>query len=152
LLLALAALGVMMHELHQLLLVVLVFSSYLVLMLAARPHKCTTIWSLQVSALLVLLLSCFGIIACNIGDTSGFYEERTTYNYRNVVPWVVVSLNAAYFCAAGCVLLRSVWHRCGCSRGVCHCHVRTPVLKGSPGLLQGPLLRLLVNHIVSYIV
>jgi hypothetical protein len=31
LLLALAALGVMMHELHQVLLVVLVFSSYLVL-------------------------------------------------------------------------------------------------------------------------
>jgi hypothetical protein len=131
LLLALAALGVMMHELHQVLLVVLVFSSYLVLILAARPHKCTTIWRLQVSALLVLLLSCFGIIACNIGDTSGFYEERIQRDYRDAVPWVVVSLNAAYLVFAGCMLLRSVWHKCrreGCATAMCvpRCSTRAP--------------------------
>jgi hypothetical protein len=112
LLLALAALCVMMHELHQLLLVVLVYSSYLVLILAARPYKCTTTWRLQVSALLVLLLSCFGIIACNIGDTSGFYEETTARDYMHVVPWVVISLNAAYISYAGYVLLRSVLAHC----------------------------------------
>jgi hypothetical protein len=122
LLLALAALAVMLHELHQLLLVVLVLSSYFVLILAARPYKCTTIWRLQVSALWVLLLSCFGIIACNIGGTTGFYQDTTASKYRNAVPWVVIALNAGYLLSAGCVLVRSVWHKCrreGCAVVMC---------------------------------
>jgi hypothetical protein len=122
LLLALAALAVMLHELHQLLLVVLVLSSYFVLILAARPYKCTTIWRLQVSALSVLLLSCFGIIACNIGDTTGFYQDTTARKYKNVVPWVVIALNAGYLLSAGCVLVRSVRHKCrreGCAVVMC---------------------------------
>jgi hypothetical protein len=123
-LLALAALAVMLHEVHQVLLVMLVFSSYLVLILAARPYKCTTIWRLQVSALLVLLLSCFGIIACNIGDTSGFYEDAITRRYRIVVPWVVLGLNIAYFGFAAYVLVRSVCH--ACKDKACACYKCMP--------------------------
>jgi hypothetical protein len=136
LLLALAALAVMLHELHQLLLVVLVLSSYFVLILAARPYKCTTIWRLQVSALWVLLLSCFGIIACNIGDTTGFYQDTTASKYRNAVPWVVIALNAGYLLSAGCVLVRSVWHKCrreGCAVVMCvpRCSTAAPAAAAS---------------------
>lgn len=117
LLLALVALSVMMHELHQLLLVIMVFSSYLALVLAVKPYRCTTILRLQVFALLVLLLSCFGIIACNIGDTSGFYDGVIWRNYMDAVPWVVVALNGLYLLVAGGVLVVSVWHKRGWCRG-----------------------------------
>jgi hypothetical protein len=117
LLLALVALSVMMHELHQLLLVIMVFSSYLALILAVKPYRCITIWRLQVLALSVLLLSCFGIIACNIGDTSGFYDGKVKHKYMDAVPWVVVALNGLYLLVAGAVLVVSVWHKRGWCRG-----------------------------------
>jgi hypothetical protein len=117
LLLALVALSVMMHELHQLLLVIMVLSSYLALILAVKPYRCITILRLQVLALLVLLLSCFGIAACNIGDTSGFYNAAVKSNYMDAVPWVVAALNMLYLLTAGAVLVVSVWHKRGWCRG-----------------------------------
>jgi hypothetical protein len=112
-LLAIAALCVMLHEQHQLLLVIMVFSSYLALILAVKPYRCTTIWRLQVLALATLLLSCFGILACNIGDTSSFYDGAVKNSYMKVIPWLIVALNVVYLFLAMAVLLLSVLHKCG---------------------------------------
>jgi hypothetical protein len=57
-LLALVSLCVMLHELHQLILVVMVLGSYLLLVLLVKPFRSAAVWRLQVLALVVLLMSC----------------------------------------------------------------------------------------------
>lgn len=111
-LLAFVALCVMLHELHQLILVVIVLSIQLCLMLAVQPWKSTSVASLQVLALSVVIASCFGIMAYNVTDPHGMYAQHTmSLMYKDVFPWVIISLNLAYMGVALSLLARSVWFK-----------------------------------------
>jgi hypothetical protein len=113
-LLAVVSLCVEMHELNQLLLVVIVLSSYLSLILAIRPWKANGVWRLQVLALLVLLTSCFGIFACNISDSStDDPSSGQEPSHMEAIRWAVVAANLFYMFVAACVLARSIVHACG---------------------------------------
>jgi hypothetical protein len=95
LVLALLGLSVMLHELHQILLVALALGIYLMLMLAVRPWRSEAIFRLQVLAASVLVLSCCGIMACNVsGD--GHYSDDDTQRYTNAVGWAVIVINLVY--------------------------------------------------------
>lgn len=111
--LAVVSLCVEMHELNQLLLVVIVLSSYLALILAIRPWKANGIWRLQVLALLVLLASCFGITASNVSDSStddpSSGEEPS---HMEAIRWAVLAGNIFYMFVAACVLVRSMMPDC----------------------------------------
>jgi len=111
-LLAFVALCVMLHELHRLILVVIVLSIQLCLMLAVQPWKSTSVASLQVLALSVVIASCFGIMACNVTDPDGMYAQPImSLVYKEVIPWVIIALNLAYMGVALCLLARSVWFK-----------------------------------------
>lgn len=101
--LVVVSMSVMLHELHQLLAMAMLFGCYLVLILMVRPWKSPTTQRLQVAALLVLVLSCCGIIACSLNDAGSYYANDS---YRKVIPWVVLGLNAFYVVAALGVLVR----------------------------------------------
>lgn len=92
-LLTLAAMCVMLSELHQLLLVTIILGSYLCLVLAVQPWRSNTTWRLQVLALIILVGSCFCIMAQSVGDAGAHY---TSEKYAKVLPVVVIGLNAFY--------------------------------------------------------
>lgn len=110
-LLAVVSLCVGMHELNQLLLVVIVLSSYLALILAIRPWKANGIWRLQVFALLVLLASCFGIMASNVSVEELRPGEEPSH--MEAIRWAVMAVNILYMLVAACMFVRSMIHRCG---------------------------------------
>jgi hypothetical protein len=95
LVLAVLGLSVMLHELHQVLLVALVLGIYLMLMLAVRPWRSVAIFRLQVLATSVLVLSCCGIMACSVAADS-HYGAADTKRYQDVVSWVVITINVFY--------------------------------------------------------
>lgn len=101
--LVVVSMSVMLHELHQLLAMAMLFGCYLVLILMVRPWKSPTTQRLQVAALLVLVLSCCAIIACSVNDAGSYYASDS---YRTVIPWVVLGLNAIYVVVALGVLVR----------------------------------------------
>lgn len=103
--LALLGLSVALHEVHQLQLVALVMGSYLVAILIVRPWRSPTVWRLQVAASIVLVLTCFGIMACNVGDITSHYSQADADRLKHVVSWVVVGLNLAYVMLVGVVLM-----------------------------------------------
>jgi hypothetical protein len=95
LVLAVLGLSVMLHELHQILLVTLALGMYLMLMLAVRPWRLATIYWLQVLATSVLVLSCCGIMACNVA-ADGHYSQEDVKLYKDAVSWAVITINLAY--------------------------------------------------------
>lgn len=100
--LVLVSMCVMLHELHQLLLVAALLGCYLVAMLVVQPWKSRATHKLQVTGLFVLVLSCAGIIAWSVDDAGSFYASAA---YRNVIPWVVLSLNLCYVVGASFALV-----------------------------------------------
>jgi hypothetical protein len=94
--LAAAALLVTWHEMHQIMLVTLILGIYLVLILAVQPWRSPAIWRLQVMAVSVLVLSCCGIMASNVGDTSAHYSESEKDRYSTILPWLVIAINLLY--------------------------------------------------------
>lgn len=96
LLIAVVSLCVMLHELHQLILLVIALTSYLLLVLLVKPWRATTVWRLQVLALSILVFSCLGIMACTVGDASAYYSEGAQKSYVKTIPWVVLLCNLAY--------------------------------------------------------
>lgn len=102
--LAVLGLCVMLHEMHQLLLVTMVLGSYLIMIVLVRPWSSDAVWRLQVAASSVLVLSCCGILACNVGDISGHYSPQDAQRYMVAIPWVVMALNIAYI-AGGVIVL-----------------------------------------------
>jgi hypothetical protein len=104
---AFVSLCVMLHELHQLILLVIALTSYLLLVLLVKPWRAATVWRLQVLALSLLVFSCLGIMACTIGDASAYYSEDAQNTYTKAIPWVVLLCNLAYL-----VLLLVLLARC----------------------------------------
>lgn len=104
---AVVSLCVMLHELHQLILLVIALTSYLLLVLLVKPWRAATVWRLQVLALSLLVFSCLGIMACTIGDASAYYSEDAQNTYTKAIPWVVLLCNLAYL-----VLLLVLLARC----------------------------------------
>ena len=92
---ALISLCVMLHELHQLLLMTLALGSYLLLVLLVNPWRAGAVWRLQVLALSILLGSCLGIMAC-------------TVTYIPWLAWLIIVTNALYLGLILFVLLRCV--------------------------------------------
>lgn len=109
--LALLALCVMLHELHQLLLMTVVLGLYLMVILVVRPWRSNTVWLLQVGAASVLVFSCCTIMACHIGDTSSHYSNDEASKYQKVLPFVVIGLNLAYTVVGAAVLACCMWRK-----------------------------------------
>jgi hypothetical protein len=106
--LALLGLSVMLHELHQVLLVALVLGVYLMLMLAVRPWRSDAIFRLQVLATSVLVLSCCGIMAGTVsGD--GHYSENDTNRLAGAVSWAIIAMNLLYMAIGLCTLFVCAW-------------------------------------------
>jgi hypothetical protein len=105
-LLALVSLCVMLHELHQLILVVMVLGSYLLLVLLVKPFRSAAVWRLQVLALVVLLTSCMGIAAFAVSDTAGIYSGGVKASYTAAIRWIVIVVNACYLLLLVVLLLR----------------------------------------------
>jgi hypothetical protein len=103
---AVMSLCVMLHELHQLILLVVALTSYLLLVLLVKPWRATTVWRLQVLALSILVFSCLGIMACTVGDASAYYSEDMQRTYVKSIPWVVLLVNLAYLVLVLGLLLR----------------------------------------------
>lgn len=104
--LSLVSMCVMLHELHQLILMSIVLSSYLVLVLLVKPWRAAAVWRLQVTALCVLVLSCFGIMGVAVGDAGAYYSVDSQRAYRAVVPVLVILLNLAYLLLIVMLLVR----------------------------------------------
>jgi hypothetical protein len=105
---ALVSQCVMLHELHQLSLLVVAPGSYLLLVLLVRPWRAATVWRLQVLALAVLLASCLGIIACTVSDAGAYYADSTWRHFTTVVPVLVLVANLAYLVLLLVLLVRCV--------------------------------------------
>jgi hypothetical protein len=106
LVIAMVSLCVMLHELHQLILLVIALTSYLLLVLLVKPWRATTVWRLQVLALSILVFSCLGIMACTVGDASAYYSEKVQRTYVTSIPWVVLLVNLAYLVLILVLLVR----------------------------------------------
>jgi hypothetical protein len=106
-LLAAAALCVTLHELHQLILVAWFLSMYLILILACRPWKSATVWWLQVCALVCLVFSCLGTMACNVSDVESYYGPDP--KLQQVISLLVIIVNGVYALWALFALLRCVY-------------------------------------------
>jgi hypothetical protein len=103
------SLCVMLHELHQLALMIMVLGSYLVLVLLVKPWRSRAVWRLQVSSLLLLLTSCMGIGACTVADALTYYASESYESYMRVIPWLIVAANLCYLAFVVCFLLRCAW-------------------------------------------
>lgn len=91
--LAAVAMAVVLHPLHQLLLVLLVMGSYLLLALIVRPWRSTLVSWLQLGALTVLIASTMALIACNVeADETAALESP----YKKALPVVVIVANGLY--------------------------------------------------------
>jgi hypothetical protein len=108
-LLAVAALCVTLHELHQLIMVALFLSMYLILILAFRPWKSAKVWRLQVWALVCLVFSCLGTMACNVSDVESYYGASTG-KQQQAISLLVIIVNGVYALCALFALMRCV-HR-----------------------------------------
>lgn len=118
LLLAVVATSVMLHELHQLLLVVLLMGTYLLLVVLVRPWENPVVTWLQVGGSSVLVGSTLGVTACTVG----FTDATTAFAspYKQVIPSVIIAANGLYLLVAllCCFfylhedrkLLRGTWH------------------------------------------
>lgn len=111
--LALLALCVMLDELHQLLLMTVVFSLYLLAIVAIRPWRSTTVWLLQVAAASVLVLSCCTIMAAQIGDSSSHYTREDKQQFAVLLPALVIAMNAAYILGGLLLLTQRIWGKFG---------------------------------------
>jgi hypothetical protein len=102
LLLAAVAVSVMLHPLHQLLLVLLVMGSYFIMALFVRPWRSTLVSYLQLGALTVLVASTVAIIAVNV-EPDGTAARQLPY--KQVLPVLVIVANGVYLVfAIGCLI------------------------------------------------
>lgn len=84
-------------QIHQLLLVAMFLGSYLVLALVIHPWQSPVTGRMQVSALLVLVVSCIAIIAWGVDDSTRTYSDLS---YKEFLPWLVIVLNLLYVLVA----------------------------------------------------
>jgi hypothetical protein len=105
---ALVSLCVMLHEAHQLALMILVLGSYLLVVLLVRPWRARAVWQLQVAALAVLIASCIGIMATTVHNASAYYSSRAIRKYSAVIPWMVIAVNVVYLVTVLVMLGRCV--------------------------------------------
>jgi hypothetical protein len=104
---ALVSLCVMLHEAHQLTLMIMVLGAYLLAVLLVRPWRARAVWQLQVAALAVLIASCIGILATTVQNASSYYSSHVIRKYTGLIPWLVVAVNVVYL-----VTLLVMWGRC----------------------------------------
>lgn len=135
LVLAVLGLSVMLHELHQLLLVTIVLVIYLVLMLAVRPWASPAILRLQVLAASVLVLSCCGILASNV-SAPGHYSEADRKAYTTALGWTVIGINLFYVVVGVLTLLYCAYHKSS-RQGSQWLSTLSKWLKSLPGCLAG---------------
>lgn len=140
LLLAVVALSVTLHALHQLLLVTLVMGAYLLLALLVRPWRSDIVSWLQVGALSVLMTSTLGVMACNVEAIDAATAYRASLVYKQIIPWVILVANGVYALAAVLSVLYYAyqdfwvdakplpWFLCcfGCVLGGCSCVAEAP--------------------------
>lgn len=100
LLLAVVALSVTLHALHQLLAVMLVMGAYLLLALLVRPWRSDIVSWLQIGALSVLIGSTLGVMACNVEAIDATTAYRASLVYKQVIPVVILVVNVVYALAA----------------------------------------------------
>jgi hypothetical protein len=93
-------------QIHQLLLVAMFLGSYLVLALIIHPWQSPATGRMQVSALLVLVVSCIAIIAWGVDDSTRNYSDLS---YKNALPWLVIALNLCYVVVAVVSLVICAW-------------------------------------------
>jgi hypothetical protein len=86
----------MLHEAHQISLMIIVLGSYLLVVLLVRPWRAQAVWQLQVGALSVLIASCIGIMAIPGQNASAYYSSPAIRKYSVVIPWLVVAVNVVY--------------------------------------------------------
>lgn len=132
--LAAAALLVTWHEMHQIMLVTLILGTYLVLILAVQPWRSPAIWRLQVMAVSVLVLSCCGIMASTVGDTSAHYSESEKDRYSTVLPWLVIVINLLYVMVGIFTLVYCI------ARDIYRWRVGRRAVEGSNGEAKAPRL------------
>lgn len=99
---------VMLHELHQLSLLVAALGSYLLLVLLVKPWRAATVWRLQVLALAILLASCLGIMACTVSDAGAYYADSSWQHFTTVIPVLVLVANVVYLVLLLVLLVRCV--------------------------------------------
>lgn len=99
---------VMLHELHQLSLLVAALGSYLLLVLLVKPWRAATVWRLQVLALAILLGSCLGIMACTVSDAGAYYADSSWKHFTTGIPVLVLVANVAYLVLLLVLLVRCV--------------------------------------------
>ena len=104
---ALVSLCVMLHEAHQLTLMIMVLGAYLLAVLLVRPWRARTVWQLQVAALAVLIASCIGILATTVQNACSYYSSAVIRKYTALIPWLVIAVNVVYL-----VTLLVMWGRC----------------------------------------
>jgi hypothetical protein len=102
---ALASVCVVLHEIHQLILMVLALGCYMLLVLLVNPWRARAVWRLQVLALAVLIASCLGIMACAVGNASAYYSSAV---YAKAIPWIVLLANLGYLVLLVVLLARCV--------------------------------------------
>lgn len=91
---ALVAISVTLADVHQMMIMAAVFGLYLLLMLMVRPFKNVTTSRLQVWALVVLLSSCFLIMALGVDD--GYPLLKLPVPYKAWIPWLTLAINLVY--------------------------------------------------------
>jgi hypothetical protein len=106
---ALVSLCVMLHEAHQISLMIIVLGSYLLVVLLVRPWRARAVWQLQVGALAVLIGSCIGIMATTVQNASAYYSSPAIRKYSAVIPWMVIEVNVVYLVTVLVMLGRCVW-------------------------------------------
>lgn len=104
--LVLVSLCVVLHEVHQLILMIMTLGAYLLLIIMVKPWRAAAVQRLQLLALTVLVTSCLGILVCSVGADDADYTAQEIFVYIQVVAWVVVALNAFYLAVALYMLLR----------------------------------------------
>jgi hypothetical protein len=105
---ALVSMLVMLHALHQLILLVMVLGSYLLLVLLVQPWRSRAVFRLQVAALAILLASCLGIMACGSTDAGAHYSKEARAGYMYGIPWVIIAINLSYLVFIVVLLVRCV--------------------------------------------
>ena len=71
----------MLHEAHQISLMIIVLGSYLLVVLLVRPWRARAVWQLQVGALAALIASCIGIMAITVQNASAYYSSPAIRKY-----------------------------------------------------------------------
>lgn len=102
---ALVSVSVMLHEIHQLILIAMALGIYLLLVLLVKPWRAKVVWRLQVLALAILIASCLGVMACTVSNANTYYSSVV---YARVIPWLVLLANLSYLVLLVLLLVRCV--------------------------------------------